>query len=190
MDRSTRERQWNSSEARLRGLLMAGLAGDEGAYLSFLRELSGHLRAFFRHRMAGMPSDVEDLVQETLLAIHNQRHSYDAGQPLTAWLHAIAKYKIVDLYRFRSSHGAVTASIDDVEAVLAFQDRDAEDARIDVEGMLATLPDHFRLPIVLVKLQGLSVREAAEATGMSESAVKVGVHRGLKRLAAWITEGK
>jgi RNA polymerase sigma-70 factor (ECF subfamily) len=92
----------NTHEDRLRDLLVLGLAGDAAAYHAFLTELSKHLRAFFRSRMSGLPDDVEDLVQETLLAIHNQRHTYDLGQPLTAWVYAIAKYKLVDLLRRRA----------------------------------------------------------------------------------------
>ncbi|MBL8490725.1 MAG: sigma-70 family RNA polymerase sigma factor [Rhodocyclaceae bacterium] len=187
MDRSNRQALWNSSEARLRGLLIAGRGGDEQAYLSFLRELSNHLRAFFRRRVTWIPAEAEDLVQETLLAVHNQRHTYDARQPLTAWIHAIAKHKLVDFHRARTGRDALTDPIEDAaEEMLSVQEREAADARIDVEGLLAQLPDRFRLPILYVKLQGLSVREAAQRTGMTESAVKVGVHRGLKKLAARI----
>lgn len=187
MDRSNQQALWNSSEARLRGLLIAGRRGDEQAYLSFLRELANHLRAFFRRRVAQIPAEAEDLVQETLLAVHNQRHTYDVGQPLTAWIHAIAKHKLVDLHRARSGRDALNDPIEDAaEEILSVQEREADDARIDVEGLLAQLPDRFRLPILYVKLRGMSVREAAELTGMTESAVKVGVHRGLKKLAARI----
>ena len=71
---------------RLRDLLLRGLAGDAAAYHDFLKELSAHLRAFLKRRLASLPDDVEDLVQETLLAVHNQRHTYAADQPLTAWV--------------------------------------------------------------------------------------------------------
>src|SRR5262245_65793747 len=91
-----------SSEQRLHELLVRGLAGDALAYHAFLKDLSGHLRAFLRKRLTRLPDDVEDLVQETLLAVHNQRHTYDPTQPLTAWVQAIAKYKWVDLLRRRA----------------------------------------------------------------------------------------
>ena len=86
---------------------------EAAAYHGFLRDLSGHLRAFLRRRLSGMPDEVEDLVQETLLAVHNQRHTYDAAQPLTAWVHAIARYKLVDLFRRRSRRELVTEPLDD-----------------------------------------------------------------------------
>ena len=176
----------NANEYRLRDLLVRGLAGDGAAYHAFLKDLSMHLRAFFRRRMHGLPDEVEDLVQEALLAVHNQRHTYDPGQPLTAWVHAIAKYKLVDLLRRRAARDLRTDPLDDVPEILAHNDSDAAAARLDLAKLLERLPDRQRLPIVHMKLEGLSVVETARVTGMSESAVKVGVHRGLKALAAMI----
>ncbi len=176
----------SSTEERLRELMLRGLAGDNAAYHDFLKDLSAHLRAFLRRRLVRLPDDVEDLVQETLLAVHNQRHTYEAGQPLTAWIHAIARYKLVDLLRRRSGREAMNDPLDDELAVFATSDTEATEARRDVAKLLANLPDRQRLPIQYMKLEGLSVIEAARATGMSESAVKVGVHRGLKALAAMI----
>ena len=179
----------SATEDRLRDLMVRGLAGDSAAYHAFLRELSAHLRAFLRKRLARLPDDVEDLVQETLLAVHNQRHTYEADQPLTAWMHAIARYKLVDLLRRRAGREAMNDPLDDELAVFATSDTEAADARRDLAKLLERLPDRQRLPIQYMKLEGLSVIEAARATGMSESAVKVGVHRGLKALAAMIRSG-
>jgi RNA polymerase sigma-70 factor (ECF subfamily) len=178
----------STSEDRLKDLLVRGLAGDAAAYHGFLRDLSAHLRAFLRRRLSSMPDEVEDLVQETLLAVHNQRHTYDAAQPLTAWVHAIARYKLVDLFRRRSRRELVTEPLDDEHDVLSSADADAAEARRDLAQLLDALPERQRMPIVYVKLRGLSVVEAARLTGMSPSAVKVAVHRGLKALAAKIRD--
>ena len=175
-----------ANEERLRELLVRGLGGDSVAYHAFLRDLSAHLRAFLRRRLAHFPDDIEDLVQESLLAVHNQRHTYDVEQPLTAWVHAIAKYKMVDLVRRRASRDLLTEPLNDENDVFSSADADAAEARRDVAKLLEELPDRQRLPIVYMKLQGLSVVETARITGMSASAVKVGVHRGLKALAAKI----
>jgi RNA polymerase sigma-70 factor (ECF subfamily) len=178
----------SAAEDRLRAELVAGLAGDAAAYHGFLRDLSAHLRGFLRRRLARLPDDVEDLVQETLLAVHNQRHTYDPVQPLTAWVHAIARYKLVDFLRRRARRDLVTEPFDDERDVLAAAETDAADARRDLAKLLESLPERQRMPIVHVKVQGLSVVEAAGLTGMSESAVKVAVHRGLKALAARIRQ--
>jgi len=181
-----RDARFTDNESRLRELLVQGLGGDEAAYHQFLKTLSAHLRAYFRKRLFQRPDEVEDLVQETLLAVHNQRHTYRTDQPLTAWVHAIARYKLVDLLRARASREALTDPLDDELELFAVSDTDAVDAKKDLNKLLAGLPDRQRLPIVHVKLEGLSVLEAAQLTGMSESAIKIGVHRGLKALAARI----
>lgn len=173
-------------EDRLRDLLVRGLAGDAGAYHAFLNDLSAHLRAFLRKRLTRLPDEVEDLVQESLLAVHNQRHTYDPAQPLTAWVHAIAKYKLIDLLRRRAGREQLSDPIDDELDLFVTSDTDAAMARRDLAKLLERLPARQRLPIVHMKLEGLTVIETARATGMSESAVKVGVHRGLKALAAMI----
>lgn len=178
------------TEERLRASFLRGRAGDAAAYERCLRELSTYLRGYFRRRLGGLPDELEDLVQETLLAIHNQRHTYDPGQPLTAWMHAIARYKLVDLWRRRAGRERLTDPLDDLAEnaaeLFSTADSEAAEARRDLHELLARLPARQRLPIVQTKLEGLSVAEAARASGMSESAVKVGVHRGLKALAALI----
>jgi len=175
---------WNDEEARLRQWFVAGRSGNERHYLLFLKKLSQYLRGYFAKRLFRFPGDVEDLVQETLIAVHNQRHTYDASMPLTAWVYAIAKYKLVDFLRAQGHHAAVTDTLDEHEHVI-FEARQIEalEAHLDVQKLLEQLPDRYKLPILYTKLQGLSVAETAKLTGMSESAVKVGVHRGMKALA-------
>ena len=171
-------------EERLKALLLSGLAGHAPAYHQFLSELSAHLRYFVRRRLAGLPEDVEDLVQELLMAIHNCRHTYDSGQAVTPWVYAIARYKLIDLLRRRSRIDLLNDPLDDSQEVFAGSDMAAADARYDLAKLLEVLPDKQRLPIVQVKIEGNSVADTALRTGMSESAVKIGIHRGLKALAA------
>lgn len=189
MERIQKDSRTADNEDRLKKLLVRGLDGDASAYHGFLKELSAYLRGFLRKRLFRWPDEVEDLVQETLLAVHNQRHTYCADQPLTAWVHAIARYKLVDLLRSRMSREALNDPLDDELEVFGASDTDAADARRDLGKLLADLPDRQRLPIVHVKLEGLSIMEVAQITGMSESAVKIGIHRGLKALAARIKGG-
>src|SRR5450830_1587201 len=101
MQRIDKTDQLRDTEFKLRALLLSGLDGDARAYHDFLQALSTHLRAFLRRRLGSWPDEVEDLLQEALLAIHNQRHTYDRDAPLTAWVHAIAKYKLIDWFRRR-----------------------------------------------------------------------------------------
>jgi RNA polymerase sigma-70 factor (ECF subfamily) len=175
----------NDVEEELRELLLRAHAGDAAAYVRFLTGCSGRVRAYFRRRLTAFPDDVEDLVQETLLAVHNQRHTYRPAQKLTPWLHAIARYKLMDLLRARLPRLAIEIALDEDAGDTALHDTDAAaaEARRDLMVLLAGLPDRFRLPILLVKIEGRSVAEASQRTGMSISAVKIGIHRGLKQLA-------
>ena len=172
-----------ATEERLRAQFLLALGGDSAAYQAFLRALGTHLRAFFRRRLSRYPDEVEDLVQETLLAIHNSRHTYQPGQPLTAWAHSIARYKLIDLLRARSRREALHEPLDDSLQLFAEADGQAAQARRDLDQLLAPLPERQRRVVVMTKLEGASVAETAAAMGMSEVAVKVGVHRALKALA-------
>jgi len=167
-------------EADLKGWMLASLAGDGEAYRRLLAALTPHLRAYYARRGTAR-SDAEDLVQETLIAIHTKKASYDPTLPFTAWLHAIARYKLID--HFRKAGVRRTLPLEEAASVIAGEDNEAAEAARDVEQLLAKLPAARRELIRDVKLEGLSTAEAAAKTGLSESAVKVGVHRSLKKLS-------
>jgi RNA polymerase sigma-70 factor (ECF subfamily) len=172
-------------EDTLTALLRAANEGDARAYRAFLETLGRQLRAFFRNRLSARPDAVEDLVQDTLLAVHVQRHTWDPERPLRAWVLAIARYKLVDSMRAHGRRDALHEPLDDESEWLASSAAaDAHEARRDLARLLGHLPERQRAPIVHMKLEGLSVIETAALTGQSESAVKVGVHRGLKALTA------
>lgn len=171
-----------ADETQLRNLLLKGLAGEEAAHRAFLTEAAALLRGFFRNRLRNAPEDAEDLVQETLLALHTRRDSYDPQYPLTAWMYAIARYRLIDHVR-RVRRRGVHNSIDDHDIGEADPEYEASDARRDVSTLLERLPAKQQAAIRLVKLEEKSVKEAAALTGYSESDIKISVHRGLKTLS-------
>jgi RNA polymerase sigma factor (sigma-70 family) len=173
-------------EQRLQLLLCAGLKGDAVSYRSFLHDLRIHLGRFLRRRLSRADGDVEDILQEVLLAVHRARHTYRPDRPLTAWAHAIARYKLVDFFRARARGAAFHISLERDWHPAVTLDCEWADASRDVGQLLDNLPDRYRLPILHTKLRGLSVTETAVLTGLTESAVKMGVHRGMKRLIAAI----
>ncbi|MCC7702778.1 sigma-70 family RNA polymerase sigma factor [Janthinobacterium sp. GW460P] len=182
----------HGTELRLHGLMLRGLDGDAAAYRAFLQATSGHLRAFLRRRLQRWPDEVEDLVQECLLAIHNQRLSYDTGVPLTSWIHAIARYKLIDWLRRHARREAQHLPYDEEDSaqeLFSSADADAAEASRDLGKLLASLPAQQRDAIVHTKLDGWSVRDTAAAMRISEASVKVAVHRGLKALAAHLRTG-
>ncbi|MEA9979299.1 sigma-70 family RNA polymerase sigma factor [Pseudomonas sp. 10B1] len=186
MERITHNDTLRSRELHLQRLFLDGLNGDEWAYREFLSELSGHVRGFLRAKLQRQPEESEDLLQEVLLAVHNGRHTYRVDQPLTAWVFAIARYKLTDFFRGRSRREVFNDCLDEVSELFAEPELEPAQASRDLRKLLAQLPERQRLPIVHVKLEGLTVTETAHMTGLSESAVKIGIHRGLKALAARI----
>lgn len=167
-------------EQQLACALTRGLGGDAKAYRAFLEQLDSLLRRFFGKRLHQRPEDLEDLVQEVLLAVHARRHTYSGRVPVTAWIHAIARYKFVDW--LRSKGRAPVAEPLEAHHDVASDPIEAMHATWDLGKLLATLPAKQQLPIIYTKLQGLSVREASGLTGMTEAAIKVAVHRGLKAM--------
>jgi len=167
-------------ESTLKPLMLAGLNGDAKAHAQLLKCLSERLRAYFVRRLSASPDEVEDLVQETLLAVHLRRATYDRAQPFMAWAHAIARYKLIDHWRRRKIRA--TTPIDDVSDFLASPPVDA-DAGLDLTRVLSTLPLRQRALVEDVKVRGLSLSEAGLRGGLSEGAAKVALHRALKLLA-------
>src|SRR5450756_2355467 len=91
-----------TNEIELRALMTASLGGDAVAHRNLLNRLSCHLRAYYQGRFARIgrsATEAEDLVQEALMAIHTRRHTYDPAELLTPWVHAIARYKLIDYLR-------------------------------------------------------------------------------------------
>lgn len=175
-------------ESGLRPLWLRAQSGDEAAYRDALGRIAARLRGYLRRRMQRLPDDVEDLVQETLLALHLQRGSYDPAVPVSAWVLAIARHKLVDLWRRRGRREALHEPLDELdEADLPSVAAEGSAGR-DLERLLDALPAAQRLAILLTKIEGLSVAEAACRAGASESAIKVQVHRGLRRLAALVRD--
>ena len=175
------------SEERLRALMIAAMAGDGRAYHALLTISADRLRAYFRRRLAGREEDVEDLVQETLVAIHRKRASYSPSLPFTHWLYGIARYRIIDLYRREGRRP--TVPLGDLDFAVD-EEADSVMASIDIDRLLADLPVKQATAIRLTKVDGFSTREAAERSGQSEPAVKANVQRGLKRLIARVQRSR
>lgn len=171
-----------ASEDQLKTWMVEGLEGDAASHAALLRALVPLLRAFYRRRVSGGEL-IEDLVQETLIAVHTRRMTYDPKRPFSAWLFAVARYKMIDSFR----RTRATCPIDDFEAMLVSGGFEDEiNAKMDIDQLLAELPHKQSSLIRKVRLEGRNVGEAARDMGIGESDVKVSIHRGLKTLAARI----
>ncbi|MBI5128881.1 MAG: sigma-70 family RNA polymerase sigma factor [Rhodopseudomonas palustris] len=177
---------------QLKPFMLKSLRGDDAAHRELLARLSRHLRAYYRGKLSRIgrsATEAEDLVQEALMAIHMRRHTYDPAEPLMPWIYAIARYKLID--HLRHTRASMTdVPIDDVDPIGEEDDASGVESSIDLGRLMEGLPEKMRTAVKAVKLDGLSVSETAAKFGMSESSVKVSVHRGLKALAAMIGREK
>ena len=173
------------TESELHALMCASQGGDARSYHRLLKALTPRLRASIRTLMAGGRSDAaadaEEALQEALLAIHLKLDTWRPGAPVLPWARAIARYKAIDLMRLRVRTS--TVPLDDENGPEVMREVGI-DTKLDLVRVLGALPAYMRTSIEAVKVEGLSIGEAAERTGLSESAVKVGIHRGLNAIAA------
>lgn len=168
------------------GRLMAlAQQGDRQAYSALLGECSAWLTRFYARRV--VPSQIDDLVQDVLIALHVKRASFDPARPFLPWLAAIARYRWVD--HLRKSYRLAEEELED-DVAAATRDDDVIMARVSLERLMAALTPNQAEAITLVKIDGHSVRDAAQRTGQSESAIKVNIHRGLKKMSALIEEAE
>jgi RNA polymerase sigma-70 factor (ECF subfamily) len=170
-------------EAEWSGLMRSALAGDEAAYRRLLSAIAPWLRAVARRGLgsAAGGGEAEDIVQETLLAIHLKRHTWDPARPLGPWLRAIARNKLIDNVRRRGNRKNIP--IDGLEEILAAEDSSpAVDAR-DVAPYVDALPEGQRNVVRSIINEEKSIRDTAAKLKMTEGAVRVALHRGLANIA-------
>jgi RNA polymerase sigma factor (sigma-70 family) len=163
--------------------MAAAQDGDAEPYRKLLAEVTQWLRRYYARRLP--PSMQDDAVQDTLLAIHERRHTYDPARPFGHWLAAIARHKWID--HLRAMRKAPTDLLD--ETVVASGDHgDAVTTLSTLDRLLSRLKPAQADVIRLVKLRGLTVHEAAIQAGQSPSLVKVNIHRGLRRLGSLVKD--
>jgi RNA polymerase sigma factor (sigma-70 family) len=164
--------------------MRAAISGDEAAYRLLLESLAAHLRSSVRYgflRTGNGNLEVEDVVQETLLAIHLKRHTWRTSEPISPWVAAISRNKLIDVLRRRGRRAELP--LEDVPEPAAPATAE-EDAGSDVARLLEQLDERARHIVRIVSIEGHSARTAAQTLGMTEGAVRVALHRSLRTLAA------
>ncbi|SMC99425.1 RNA polymerase sigma-70 factor, ECF subfamily [Rhizobium sp. RU36D] len=167
-------------ERELAMLLQAAIGGDEKAYAAFLTRTAALVRGFARRKIVHGGVDPEDVVQETLLAIHTKRHTWMVDAPVLPWIYAIARYKLIDAFRRRGRR--VEVEIGEMADLLAQPETETVSER-DIGRVLDSLTPGQRSVVSAISLDGHSIGETAEKFGMTETAVRVALHRGLQAIA-------
>ncbi len=172
-------------EQELSALMKAAQAGDSSAYRLLLSRVHTMMKSYVRnaafkdHRASTELS--EDVIQEILLALHAQRHTYNPNQPFLPWLYAIARYKTIDFIRQNYKTLKNTSLSVELHDVADLREEDPMNEH-DLDVLLQGLPPAHRELIELVKIRELSIEEAAQRTGLSQANVKVIILRAMKSL--------
>jgi RNA polymerase sigma-70 factor (ECF subfamily) len=176
------ERKWAD-------LMRSSLAGDSESYRLLLEALAQPLRIVIRgasSRYQVSASDTEDILQETLLAIHLKRHTWKQTEPLGPWVRAIARNKLIDALRRRGHR--VHLPLEDWIETLEAPEPEKSLSNVDAEKLLSVVNGRQRDVVRAIAIEGLSAKEAATRFGISEGAVRVALHRGLNTIAAAFRE--
>lgn len=172
-----REESWNT-------LMRAARAGDRRAYGAFLTAVTPFVRAVAvqRSRSSGAPpSEVEDIVQEVLIAIHLKQDTWDGTRPIAPWIAAIVRHKLVDAFRRRGHRSDVP--IDEVEHMLAADEAPENLPAVEIDGLVARLKPPQCDIVRWISLEGVSIRDTAARLGMTEGAVRTALHRAIRTLS-------
>lgn len=174
----------SAREDELTALMRAAIGGDAAAYRSLLDALNRSLRPVVRSACArvGLPAgDIEDMVQDVLLAVHLKRHTWDPTHSLGPWLHAIVRHKVVDGVRRRGRRGEIP--IDDFIDVLPSPNEEEPPSRAALDRYTGALAGKQRDVVRAIGMDGASITQTAERLAMTEGAVRVALHRGLATLS-------
>jgi len=162
-------------EQRWSELMAASHRGDSRAYETLLHELADVIQAYVERRFGSL-AFIEDCVQECLLAIHNGRHTYDPKRPFRPWFFTIVRNRTIDLLRSAYAGRETTGDAAIENAKFASGPAD-EYAAGELLGQLDPAQRHA---LMLTKIFGYSLAEAAREAGVSESAMKSRVARALR----------
>jgi RNA polymerase sigma-70 factor (ECF subfamily) len=176
-----REQRW--AEA-----MRAERRGEAVAYERMLKEVANTLRRSLAPRLVRVglgAHEAEDLVQEILIGLHGKRHTWDPARPFLPWLHTITRYKLIDFMRHR--RGDTRRRVD-----LALEDwleiecstHEANRSMWEMDRHLAVLPVSQRKIVRAIAVEGASVRNVARGLATSEGAVRMTLHRAIRRLLA------
>ncbi|OFW99229.1 MAG: hypothetical protein A3E78_13025 [Alphaproteobacteria bacterium RIFCSPHIGHO2_12_FULL_63_12] len=171
------------NETELANLMRLARTGDRRAYEELLRGLVPVFKSYYLRRVRDYLVEVDDFIQECLLAVHQRQITYDVTRPLLPWVYAIARHKLIDRFRARKE----VLNLSDIDAAVSGYDSEpALSAKLDVETLLDHASPKQKTAIIATKIRGESIAEHAVAAGVSESDVKVSVHRGLKALSSFV----
>lgn len=179
------------NEAELAMLMRTAQEGDAAAYAQLLAAVTPILRRVAARRWTGS-EEPDDLVQDTLLSLHQVRHTYDPSRPFLPWLMAIAYNRLADIQRRQVRRAKGEVAVEVLPETFSYDEpKEPIDRMADSEELsraLATLPPRQRQAVEMLRLKEMSLKEASAASGMTIAALKVSMHRAMKAMRATLTK--
>lgn len=172
-------------------LVRAALTGDQVAFAELVTRYQSAVYNM-ASRMLGDPTDAEDAAQEVFVRAWNQLHTFHLDRRFSTWLLSIASHHCIDVLRRRKP----TAPLEGVALYVQSSEPEPDELvlrdeqREMVQGLINSLPDKYRAVTLLRYYGDLSYDEIAQATGLSESAVKTQLHRARRMLAGRLLESR
>lgn len=176
----------SGGERRWEELMRAAQQGDRDAYHQLLEEVAPVVRRIAANRW-GRFNGMEDLVQDVLLSVHSVRHTYDPDRPFMPWLATIIRNRMADTARRHARRNANEVAVENLPETFWDDGTNQWEEAGDIDLLhraIAALPAGQRQAVKLLKLEEMSLKEAAAASGQSVAALKVAMHRALKALRA------
>lgn len=180
----------SKDELELSELMRASQNGNGESYKKLLMRISQMLQGYVKKSVDTDLAD--DVIQEVILAIHLKRHTFNSEQFFLPWMYAIARYKVVDFLRAKGRNSRLVFTDEDLD-LLAVSDVDQVTSHLSVDSLellISDLPQKQHLILKTVKIDGLTIKQAAEKLGFSESDIKVNIHRALSSLKLKFDEVK
>ena len=172
-------------EAALAGYLIKAQQGDQQALQKFLEMLLPILQKWVTRRLGGEDSARDDIVQEVMIAVHQKHHTWRQELPITPWLAAITRYKIVDHFRKQGRHRLFVP--EELAAAVGVEDPDPT-VRRDARTMINRLDGRSKEALSAVVLGHLDHDQAAEQMGISQGNLRVSLHRGIQKLTRMVAQ--
>jgi RNA polymerase sigma-70 factor (ECF subfamily) len=170
------------TELTLEELMHLAQKGDKQSYEKLLNQVNSILKGYLINKVSGS-NDVEDILQEILISLHNARHTYDKSRPFKPWLFSIAKFRLYDYFRktYRKNENE-SEYLEEISNEFNANVTETDDEYEELYEAMNELPDKQKKIIELMKVEGYTAKEVAEKLNMSESAVKTSAHRTYKTL--------
>tara|TARA_Y100001960_G_scaffold288606_1_gene327825 strand:+ start:2744 stop:3298 length:555 start_codon:yes stop_codon:yes gene_type:complete len=177
----------NQKDIYYKNLAVQAQAGDESSYRELLLGLAEKMRPFLYNHIFNKDM-VEDVLQDTLVAVHQALHTYNPKYSFLSWSFAICRYKLIDYIRKYQKISENEINNDEYIATFVDESTNIEDEGLDekLQSAIDSLPERQRQVVIMLKVNDYSIKEVANELSLSVANVKTIAHRAYKALRVYL----